>query len=106
ASVAGPGKIRLINGTISIQTSLLIPNFEEKFGVLTGPSTLQIDNLIWSGGQMTGTGVTTISGSGTALFNNTINNVLDQRQFINNGTISYSGPAPLFIQNGANLTNN
>ena len=90
ATVSGAGTARLSGGTLIIPTgaSISMTNFQETSGVLDGGGTLGVTSLLnWTGGDMSGTGVTNVGGA-FLLAGGTMN--LRQRTINNNGTATWS----------------
>src|SRR4029077_5133736 len=74
-------------------------------GTITGPNVLTVTGmLVWSGGSMTGTGKTVVSGSTTLGGNVFASMILDTRSFENDGSVTFNG-GNLSLFNGALFKN-
>ncbi len=71
-------------------------------GTLTGSDTLTVTGAVaWSGGTMSGSGITNLQGS-TTLTNEP---ALDTRTLNNSGTVSTSDTLPMLVYSGAQINN-
>lgn len=104
-AVAGSGTVAVLGGNSKLgvnSTFVFAPaNLElNSGGFITGPGQVNVANLKWLGGAFTGTGTTTLTGSGdmTALVSNPI--LADGYVFINNGgNIAYNPNFALTFNN-------
>ena len=75
--------------TITLDQNIVIQQFTHTSGTVTGSFSLTLNsNLAWTGGAMSGTGTTTVSGAASTI-NDTAGLLFLGRVLTNNGTISF-----------------
>jgi hypothetical protein len=80
-----------ISSTITLLTDVTVGSFQLSLGTLTGSGSLTIiRDLLWSGGTMSGTGITSAAGSGS-IVSGTTAKILD-RTLTNSGTLNVTIP--------------
>jgi phage baseplate assembly protein gpV len=102
----GAGLGRVGGGTLDVNAGVNAPSFELASGTLRGTGTLTITNTFtWTGGTMSGSGITVIPDTATFSISGNANKFLDQRTLNNSGTATWSGLGSLFMSNGAIINN-
>jgi hypothetical protein len=96
SEVENTGALSLLNGGVNFSTgaAVSIASLSEQGGELTGPDTVTISgSTLWTGGDMTGTGVTSADGGLTIGINNNIGMAtsLQERTLVNSGTGTITG---------------
>lgn len=101
---AGTGTYKVTGGTLNLNTNVSAPNFALLSGSIVGSGNLDTtSNFSWSGGQMAGTGTTTIA-SGIGSF--TTGPLTLNRNLAISGNTTMNAPSGLSVQTTATVTNN
>ncbi len=105
ADITGAGIARLSGGSLTAAAGVSAQNFELTNGTLTGAGIFTVtDTFLWSGGVMSGTGVTVLGAASTSSFNGGTR-YIDARTLTNLGTITWTA-GELYMQNGGTFNNN
>jgi len=106
ASLSGAGTLRLSGGTVNLNTVTTVTNLLLDAGTLAGTANVTLDGGTWTGGDMNGTGTTSVnSGRSFEIATGTAKTL--RRNLVNNGTLfTQAVPASLTLENGVLLTNN
>jgi hypothetical protein len=92
ASVTGAGLLRITDGaTVNVETTPSVQNLSlQPTGQLTGSGTLTITGTLdWTGGTMSGSGVTQVAAGATATLEGTGAKELDSRTFADAGAVTW-----------------
>jgi len=94
------------SGSVNLDISASVTNLTLTAGILTGTQNIAIsDALDWTGGSMTGTGVTNLAAAGT-MTTSAINNLtLNTRTFNNSGTVNWTSTGYLLFNSNATFNN-
>lgn len=105
SSFIGNGLTRLASGTFNFNGNLNIQNLEFAGGTMTGTNTVT-GKLRWTGGTMDGPGMLTISQGAELEISGSVNKLLQDVFIINNsGTITWLGTGNLQGLNGPIINN-
>ena len=106
STISGTGTIQISSGTVTVTPNLTIPTLLLDGGALAGSGNVLLDGGTWTGGNMDGTGTTTVNtGKTFEVATGTVKKL--RRPFVNNGTLLFQNlPAALTMENAAVLTNN
>jgi uncharacterized repeat protein (TIGR01451 family) len=102
----GTGSFRINGGTLAVDTALTIPSLTISSGALAGSGAVALHGGLWTNGNMTGTGTTTIPG-GKSYEIATNSPKFLSRPFTNDGTVVMQNlSVSLTMQGGVTFTNN
>ncbi|HKR63539.1 MAG TPA: hypothetical protein VJZ00_07385 [Thermoanaerobaculia bacterium] len=106
ATLSGTGTFRINGAAVNVNTPLTFANLQLDSGSLGGTAAVTLDGGKWKGGDMTGTGTTTLNAGKTfELSTGTLKKL--QRNFTNNGLVfTQTLPAALTLENAAVFANN
>ena len=104
-----PGSIDNIvvnTDTVFMSSNRTINDLTLNGGIIAGSTTLTIDGgMIWSSGEMVGSGTTEISNGASLLINNSSNVHLYERTLENYGTITWTGDGEIRLHDDAFIYN-
>jgi len=105
------GTINLIGGSLATAGAATLDNLNFSGGTITNNNDITVNGtLAWDGGNLTGSGSTTISALGTLLLTGGGTSILDGHTLINNSFSTFnawtSTTNNFFLQNSATFTNN
>jgi hypothetical protein len=91
AQISGAGPARIVGATVSVDgPAVTVNRLHLLTGVLQGSGTLGVqDSLVWSGGTMQGSGVTSLLAGADLLVNGAVS--FRSRTVVNAGTVTWTG---------------
>ena len=107
ASFNDTGVYEVDTGTLTVNTPLSIANLTVTGGIQNGPSTLTVTHAFtWTGGDLDGTGTTTVASGATLSLNGGNAKILTSGHVLNNqGTGTWAGSGG-FVGSGGSTFNN
>jgi hypothetical protein len=108
AALSGAGTYKVdVNGTLTVLPSISLANLAVANGVLTNPGTLTVTgSFAWTGGDLDGSGTTTIAAGSTTTFSSANSKSLSNGHVLNvAGTTTFSGSGPLLLYTDGVLNN-
>ena len=104
ASLLGSGVYQLLAGTLTINGTINVSNFNLGAGTLAGTQTFT-GAVVWTGANLNSSGTTTIASGSTLAISGTNNHDFNGRALVNNGTVTWNA-GDLRSGNGGTITNN
>ncbi|HEX2832283.1 MAG TPA: hypothetical protein VHW00_04670 [Thermoanaerobaculia bacterium] len=106
SDVSGAGLLQVAGGTLTVDNTDTIPNFELASGTLNGTGTLSIGTGAWSGGTMSGSGTTNVPNTATLTISGPSGKSVQRALTIaNGGTVTISGGGTINFSSGGNINN-
>jgi hypothetical protein len=102
------GALTISGGSIDLSSgeSLSVSSLTMSGGTLTGDDTITVStSLNWSGGTMSGFGVTNLAATGTMAASGSGTPTLDTRTFNNAGTVNWNSTGYFYLTNNAVFNN-
>ncbi len=106
SDVSGTGLLQVAGGTLTLDNVDTIANFELTSGTLDGTGTLNVGTASWSGGTMSGLGITNVPGSATLTISGPTAKSLQRTLNIAiGGTVSITGGGTINLSTGSSISN-
>jgi uncharacterized repeat protein (TIGR01451 family) len=105
-SVTGTGTIKVVGGTLAVNTGLTLPKVQLDGGTLGGTGVVSITSLTWTNGTMAGSGTTDIPNLATATISSASAKNLQRTLYVTNGgTVNVNGGGAITLSSGGNIAN-
>lgn len=109
ATITGGGITRLVSGGLEVQGSstnnVEVFGFELAGGDLRGGGNFVVNNLLWNGGSMSGSGKTIVQGGAGMLLQGVFNKHINRRELTLAAPSYWVGAGDLNLENGAMISN-
>ncbi|MEW6305460.1 MAG: hypothetical protein AB1705_18440 [Verrucomicrobiota bacterium] len=106
-SLTGKAGFTLAGGIFTVSGTAQFQNqFTFSGGTVTGPGTFDWAGAAsWTGGSLTGSGRTQVLAAGSLILDGASDKTINQRTFLNAGTVTWRGSGRLLLQNNPAVTN-